>query len=100
VHNGEDVLVTSSAALGSVDGARDLDLDVCYSSGVTVVPIPNSGVDNLTAASGQQQLFTLSAVAEGLSGTYSVGLCAQSSDATSWNLQCGGQTTVQVLKAD
>jgi hypothetical protein len=101
VDDGEIVLITSSAALGSNDGSLDLDLDICYRNGLAdPVAIANAGVSDLTAASAQQHLFTLSAVAEDLSGTYAFGLCGRSTHAADWDVQGGGQTTVQVLKTD
>ena len=78
-------------------GAVDLDLDICVSSGETLIPVAGSGIDNLTAGSSQQVLYTLPALIEGLSGTYSIGLCGQSSDGSSWDLPGKGQTTVQVF---
>jgi len=100
VNQDEDVFVTSSVSMGSRDGAIDLDLDICYSNGEVVSALPGAGANDLTAASAQQSLFSLSGLVENLSGTYSFGLCGKSGDGLNWNLQGGGQTTVQVLKTD
>ena len=97
VQSGETLSVTSSVSLGGSNGAIDLDLDICHSNGQTLVAVPGGGVNNLTSAGGQQHLFTLSAVVDGLSGTVLVGLCGRSSDANSWDRQGGGQTSVQVF---
>ena len=97
VREGETVSVVSSAGLGASVGAIDLDLDICVSNGGALTAVAGSGVNNLSAAAGQQHLFTLPALVEGLSGTFSVGLCGRSTDGSSWDLEGGGQTTVQVF---
>jgi hypothetical protein len=100
VDEGEDVFVTSAVALGSIFGANDLNLDICYGNGSSPIPVPNAGVTDLTASGGQQHLFSLSALVQGLAGTYAFGLCGKTTDVENWDRQGGGQTTAQVLTTD
>lgn len=92
---GEAVVVSSSAALGSTGGAADLDLDVCYDTGNGIAVGLGAGVSDLTATG--LQLFSLSAVLDGLpADTYDVGLCGSTTD-NDWDRAGQSYTTAQVV---
>ena len=99
VANGQKVLVTSHKGLGSVssNGGLGLSLWICYKQ------MPNgeltqvgAGAQNLRVPQNTRALFGLSAVIEGLNGTYEVGLCGSSSNFTSWNDSANGYTTALI----
>ena len=105
VDEGESVSVVSSATLGAgvtTNGARGLELDVCYQELGGVLARFGASSTGLSAAASYSQLFTLAAVNDNLpSGTYEVGLCGGSAtDAADWSVAGGGQTTAQVLTTD
>ena len=101
VGSGQGIFVVSAAALGAgvgTNGARGLDLDVCYQEMTGVIERVGVQVTGLSAAASHVQLFTLSAVADDLTaGVYDIGLCGSTSDAADWSLAGGGQTNVQVF---
>ncbi len=100
VANGQKVLVIANKALGSFNvagGGVGLSLWICYKQ------IPNGsltqvgiGSQNLRVPQNTRALFGLSAVLEGLNGTYEVGLCGSSSNFSSWNDNNYGYTTALV----
>ena len=93
---GQKLYIQSTAALGAgtASAAVSLNLYVCYQlSGGTIQAI-GLGTFGLTAAAGQRHHFSLSAeVTPNMAGTYLVGLCGSSSDATHWNNSEWGYTT-------
>lgn len=100
VTSGQKVLVTAHKTLGSystVDGGIGLSLWICYKQ------IPNGtltqvgvGALNLRVPTNTRALFGLSAVIEGLNGTYEVGLCGFTSNLASWNDNNAGYTTALI----
>ena len=97
----QKVLVTSSKALGTnnFDGAQDLDVWICYQEGDGAVLTVGTGVFDLRAAANTRQLVSLSATLTGLApGTYKVGLCGKSGDATNWNSNEFSYTTALVTQ--
>ncbi len=100
VISGQKVLVTSHKAVGSIiyaSGGIGLNLWICYKQ------LPNgtltqvgTGVQNLRVPQNTRALFGLSAVIEGLNGTYEVGLCGYTSDFSTWNDNGYGYTTALV----
>ncbi len=104
VNDDQVVSVISSAAVGAgigTNGARDLELDICYREVDGILERLGSSVTGLTAFANHEHLFTLTGVKENLaSGSYDLGLCGISPDAADWSVMGGGQTTVQVLETD
>ena len=97
----QKVLVTSSKALGTnnFDGAQDLDVWICYQEGDGAVQTVGGGVYDLRAAANTRQLVNLSATLTGLApGSYKVGLCGKSSDASNWNSNEFSYTTALVTQ--
>lgn len=99
VANGQKVLVTANKALGSISagGGVGLSLWICYKQ------IPNGsltqvgiGAQNLRVPQNTRALFGLSAVIEGLNGTYEVGLCGYTSNLSSWIDNNYGYTTALI----
>jgi hypothetical protein len=97
----QKVLVTSSKALGTnnFDGAQDLDVWICQQEGDGAVVTVGTGVFDLRAAANTRQLVSLSATLTGLApGTYKVGLCGKSGDASNWNSNEFSYTTALVTQ--
>jgi hypothetical protein len=98
---GERVLVDSSAGLGAgASGADGLNLAVCARSTTagSVITTIRSEILGLTAAPDSRQLYSLSAVANGLTpGTYEFGLCG-AAPASTWTNNDWSYTTVMVLR--
>lgn len=99
VASGQKVLVTAHKTFGSIasEGGIGLSLWICYKQ------IPNgsltlvgAGAPNLRVPQNTRALFGLSAVIEGLNGTYEVGLCGSTSNLASWNDNNVGYTTALV----
>ena len=96
----QKVLVSSSKALGSLTGAQDLDLWICYQEGAGPLTTVGGGVFGLSVAAGGRQLFSLSASATTLApGDYSFGLCGRSAtDSGNWNSNEYSYTTALVAQ--
>jgi hypothetical protein len=97
----QKVLVTSSKALGTnnFDGAMDLDVWICRQEGDGAVLTVGGGIYDLRAAANTRQVVSLSAMLTGLApGTYAVGLCGRSSDASNWNSNEFSYTTALVTQ--
>jgi len=94
----QKVAVTSSKAMGSMFGAQNLNVWICYESGGALTQV-GPGAYGLAAASYTRQMVTLSAAVTGLStGTYQMGLCGESSDSGSWNWNEFSYTTAIVTQ--
>jgi hypothetical protein len=102
---GQKVLVTSSKAfgtssdLGSWEGAMDLDLAICHQLDAGAITVVGGGVWDLRAARDTRQLNSLSATLTNLTpGTYNIGLCGKSDDASNWNSNEFSYTTAFVTQ--
>ena len=79
--------------------AQDLDVWICYQEGDGAVLTVGTGVFDLRAAANTRQLVSLSAALTGLApGTYKVGLCGKSGDASNWNSNEFSYTTALVTQ--
>jgi hypothetical protein len=98
---GERVLVDSSASLGAgASGAQGLNLALCVRSTAanSAITTIRSEILGLTAAPDSRQLYSLSAVANGLTaGTYEFGLCG-TAPANTWTSNDWSYTTVMVFR--
>lgn len=90
LQSGQKAMVVSSKALGSssVGGAANLNLYICYklTSGGPISTI-GAGSYGLRVGQNDKAMFSLNAIVSGLpAGTYSVGLCGETTDLnTNWN---------------
>jgi len=105
VTGAEDVVVFGQKALGSVSagGGTALTLNICYQrtsgGGGSITEVSSTGITGLRVSSGTRVIQSLSASIMGLAmGTYNVGLCGLSSNASSWNDNGWGSTTAIVAK--
>ena len=97
----QKVLVNSSKALGTnnIDGAQGLNVWICYQEGDGAVLSVGAGIFGLRAAANTRQLVSLSATLTGLApGSYRVGLCGKSNDASNWNSNEFSYTTALVTQ--
>jgi len=97
----QKVLVNSSEGLGTsnVEGAQNLNVWICYQEGEGTVLTVGTGVFGLRAAANTRQLVSLSATLTGLApGSYRVGLCGTSDDASNWNSNEFSYTTALVTQ--
>ena len=95
--------VVASRALGSIapGGGTALNLYICYRSttlGAPIVTLGN-GIFGLATPQNSRNIYTLSADFAPGGGTFNVGLCGLSPNATSWNSNDIGYTTV-ILHTD
>lgn len=97
---GEQVHVSSSASLGTSTSATDLDLYICYRPANASASSPlviGGGVFNLHMSSPGMQLHALNGIITSLTGTYDVGMCAQTTS-SGWNTADWGYTTALVFE--
>ena len=97
----QKVLVNSSKSLGTIniDGAQNLNVWICYQEGDGALALVGTGVFGLRAAANTRQLVSLSATLTGLApGSYRVGLCGRSNDASNWNSNEFSYTTALVTQ--
>jgi hypothetical protein len=99
---GQRVFVTSDKALGSTatNGATSLNLAICrQASGATTPTSVGSWSYGLRVPQNTRVLYGLTAVISSLAaGTYQVGLCGSSTDATNWNSNEWGYTSALVFQ--
>lgn len=82
----QKIHVVAHHGLGSIGGATNLNLYICYQASGGLLNTLGGGIFDLTAPANSRQIYGLSAVTNVLSvGTYAVGLCGSSSNAASWN---------------
>jgi hypothetical protein len=93
----QKALITSSKALGSTvaGGASNLNLFICTQLGNGPMVSLGFGSFGMHVAQGERVEMTLSAITlAGQTGTYTMGLCGQTSDSnTNWNSNEYGYTT-------
>jgi len=101
---GQKLLVTSHKAMGTITagGADQLDLDICTLSaaapaGTTPSQISGGGLFGLSVPQNTRIPFGLSAVVQGLTGTFQVGLCARVVNPAEWNSSEFSYTSVLVI---
>jgi hypothetical protein len=101
---GQKAHVAATKALGTtVAGGTgfNLDLYICYRSTAagSAIQTVGSGILNNAAAANTRQLYSMSAaIAPPAGGTYAVGLCGNSTAASSWNSNEWGYVTALVFQ--
>jgi hypothetical protein len=101
VDPGEYAFISAHKVLGSIFGAQNLFLAVCYQSpGGPLTPV-GPGVNDVRSAQGLRQLHSLSAVTPPavVPGPYNVGLCGfAGSSASMWNFNEQGYVSALVMR--
>jgi hypothetical protein len=93
--------VTSEKALGSiaVGGGTGMRLTVCYRAASGSIVAARPEIAGLRVAAGTRAIFSRAAAFTLPAGTYDVGLCGYSTNASSWNDSGVGSTTVLIHPA-
>lgn len=99
VTSGQKVAVHSTKAMGSssATGGQGLTVNICHRQvGGSIVSVSDPGIIGVRVLGSTRVPITLSAVIEGLNGTYDVGLCGFSNNPQSWSDNGLGQTTALI----
>jgi hypothetical protein len=79
----QKIVVTAESAIGTGALAGvNLRILICYSASGSLAH-DNNGLNGLTAPASTRQVYSLSTMLTGLTGTYQVGLCATGANFTS-----------------
>jgi hypothetical protein len=98
--SGQKVYVNSVKALGSTaaSGASNLILDICYKETAGSITHFGATLSYLRVPQNTTVPMGLNAIITGLgTGTYDVGLCGYSSDASNWDANDYGYTSAFVF---
>jgi hypothetical protein len=101
VDAGEYAFVSAHKVLGSIFGAQNLFLSICYQASGGPLTQVGPGVNDLRSAQGLRQLHSLSAVTPAATapGLYNVGLCGYAgSSASMWNFNEQGYVSALVMR--
>lgn len=98
IADGQKIFVTSQRVFGTLTGADQLTLYICYRLTTTTNATPTGGsATGLSLAANAKAIWGMSWVITGLpAGTYGVGLCG-TAPSNAWNSNGSGQTTAFVF---